>query len=68
MLKKLFLSTVLTSQVAGYGIAQTPPPIIPASNPHKAYDKKFRACKKLALEQNLTGESLRTFVAQCVRQ
>jgi hypothetical protein len=67
MIKKLFLGATLTLQVVGFCAAQTTPPSLPASNPHKAYDDKYRACKMQAAAQNLTGEARRAFIAQCVK-
>jgi hypothetical protein len=68
MLKRVFITTAIALQGASFCFAQTTAPLVPASNPHKAYDEKFRACQVLAGQQNLTGEPRRTFIAQCVKQ
>jgi hypothetical protein len=66
MLKRLFVTTAIALQGASLCLAQVAPPSAPASNPHKAYDAKVRACTILATNQGLTGEPRRAFIAQCV--
>jgi hypothetical protein len=72
MLKKMLITAVIALQGASFCYAQTPPnppaPTPAVENPHKVYDQKARACKKLATEQGLTGDERRTFVAKCVKQ
>jgi hypothetical protein len=66
MFKKIFVTTTLAVQVVGYCVAQTTLPSVTVENPHKAYEQKVRTCKKQAIDQHLTGEERRTFIAQCV--
>jgi hypothetical protein len=66
MLKKIAFTTVIALQGTGFCLAQATAPSVPVDNPHKAYDQLVRACKKQALDQSLTGEVRRSFIAQCV--
>jgi hypothetical protein len=43
-------------------LAQTAPA---QQNTHRNYDQAARECKKMAAEQQLTGDALLAFVAQC---
>jgi hypothetical protein len=67
MLKRIFVTTAIALQGASLCLAQVTAPSVPASNPHKAYDQKYSACKKLAFDQGLTGEPRRASIAQCVK-
>ena len=63
----LALAGLLT--LTGVTLAQQPTPVLPASAPvpdHKAYDQRARECRKLGLEQKLSGEELLAFVSLCL--
>jgi hypothetical protein len=66
MFKKIFITTTLALQGASLCLAQATAPSVPVDNPHKAYEQLVRNCKKQALDQSLTGEVRRAFIAQCV--
>jgi hypothetical protein len=66
MLKKVLITTAMALHSATFCFAQATAPAAPA-DPHKAYDQKVRECKKLATDQQLTGEASRAFIAQCVK-
>jgi hypothetical protein len=63
MLKKVLITTAIVLQGAAICFAQT----TPVENPHKSYDQKARACKKLADDKGLTGEESRAFIAKCLK-
>ena len=64
MLKNVILSMAGLLIASSFCLAQTEPA---KENTHRSYDQKARACKKLAAEQQLTGDELRTFVANCMK-
>jgi hypothetical protein len=67
MLKKVLISTAMVLHSAMLCFAQPSAPTAPTENPHKTYDQKVRECRKLAIDQQLTGEVSRAFIAQCVK-
>ncbi len=64
MMKKIILSVAGMLVATGFCLAQTAPA---KDNTHRTYDQKARECKKLATEQQLTGEELRVFLASCMK-
>lgn len=68
MLKKSLIICTLAFCNASFCFAQASAPVAPAENTHQAYDKKVRACKQQATDQQLQGEDFRAFVAQCAKQ
>jgi hypothetical protein len=66
MLTKVLITTAMALHSATFCFAQATAPAAPA-DPHKAYDQKVRECRKLAIDQQLTGEVSRAFIAQCVK-
>ncbi len=65
MLRKIVLSIAGMLAATSFCLAQTAPA---AENTHRTYDQKFRECKKLGAEQQLTGEELRTYIATCMKR
>jgi len=62
MLKQIILGTALALAGVSIAVAQTAP-----TDSHKNYDQKARDCKKLAVGQGLTGDALRSFIAECTK-
>ena len=65
MLKKVILSVAAMLFATSFCLAQTAPA---QDKTHRTYDQKFRECKKLGAEQQLTGEELRTYIATCMKR
>jgi hypothetical protein len=74
MLKKIMITTAIVLQSASFGFAQTAPApapapaaaYTPAANAHFTYDQQLRACRIQATAQQLQGDAMSAFVAQCM--
>jgi hypothetical protein len=64
MLKNIILSIAGLLITTSVCLAQAEPA---KENTHRTYDQKARACKRLGVGQQLTGEELRTFIATCIK-
>jgi hypothetical protein len=54
----------LSAGVHQFCLAQT----VPAKeNTHRSYDQRARECKKQGNEQQLKGEELRSYIANCMK-
>jgi len=50
-------------------LAGTPPPATaPKDAPHRSYDQKRFDCRKLGAESGLSGQALRSFIAECMKK
>lgn len=63
MLKKILALAVCWLLSASFCAAQT----APKEDPHRGHDQRARECRKLGLEQQLQGEELLSFVANCMK-
>ena len=65
MIHRALVYTAITILACSSGLAQAAEP---AQNAHKAYEQKLRDCRTRAVEQQRTGEELRSFVAACMKK
>ena len=64
MLKKMIITAACLLVSTSFCLAQT----VPAKeNTHRSYDQRARECKKQGNEQQLKGEELRSYIANCMK-
>jgi peptidoglycan hydrolase CwlO-like protein len=64
MLKKITVAVATMLVATSFCQAQTAPA---KQNTHRNYDQAARECKKMAAEQQLSGDELLAFVAKCMK-
>jgi hypothetical protein len=63
MIKKIIAAAVTVLLSSSFCLAETAAP----TNKHREMAQRARECKKLAADQNLTGEDARNYVITCMK-